>query len=394
MRERAREPDPARTKERTLSGLVLVLLFVASGALVWLVSTDDQRADYLSLLGIATERDRSSQPQQSQVSHQPAPSGFADALPVQRQPWVSHTVVGSPCSRTIANPTKRVQGAVYQWTDEAGQTHFSDRPPPTGTAKVVGHTAEDGVGMFSVDYRYVGIRPTTELRDALQRDIAGVFRVLARELELSGAAPLHVNLTIIRGARAFAAYQKEKTRTVSTNSGYYSYSDNEAVVRWVDFDRTLAVARHEVSHLALGNWLGVTPLWLNEGLAEIMETLTFKESYASGSPPEGRLGYVRELERTGKLPPLRAFLSSERGEWRRLGDAVSYSFGWSLVQFLLEEPSRREVLIRYMNALAERRCTVFDAVGLLGDVYPGGLERFEAEWRRWLRRGAARQLHL
>ena len=173
---------------------------------------------------------------------------------------------------------------------------------------------------------------------------------------------------------------------MATTAGYYSFPENEAVVRWAGQQRTLAAARHEITHLALGNWLGSTPLWFNEGMAEIMEQLEFQQSYARAEAPLSRVQHLRELHRSGKLPAFRRFLDSERGDWDRIGNDTAYSYAWSLVYFLIQDAQRQQLVSNYLNAVAEQRCQRFDHANFFETRYPGGLASFEAGWRQWLTR--------
>ncbi len=197
--------------------------------------------------------------------------------------------------------------------------------------------------MFSADYKYLGKPPQTEFQRALERNIDGVFRMFSTELQLRTVEPLHVNITVIDGIARFTQYRNKKTSGLATTAGYYSFSENEAVVRWAGQQRTLAVARHEITHLALGNWLGSIPLWFNEGMAEVMEQLEFQQSYARAEAPLSRVQHLRELHRSGKLPAFRRFLDSERGDWDRIGSDTAYSYAWSLVYFLIQDAQRQQL---------------------------------------------------
>ncbi|WP_373509168.1 hypothetical protein [Thiocapsa sp.] len=137
---------------------------------------------------------------------------------------------------------------------------FSDRKPSVPDARVVGHTAEGGVGMFSTDYRFFGARRDSGFDSAVSANIDGVFRFLAKGLDLEGVEPLHVRLTVIDGERRFIAYRDRRTSTLTTTSGFYAFDGNEAVVRWMGQETTMRVVRHEIAHLALGNWLGDIPV--------------------------------------------------------------------------------------------------------------------------------------
>lgn len=294
--------------------------------------------------------------------------------------------------RKALNPSRKSAREVYRWVGSDGQIVFSDQSPNPDRAQVVGQTSDGGVGMFSTDYRFIGSDPKSEFQRDLARNIDGVFRFLADNLQLRDVEPLHVTLTLVEGEGAFNAYRDSKTIGLATNSGFYTFLGNEAVVRWLGPDITMAVSRHEVTHLALGNWLGSIPLWLNEGLAEFVEHLSFRRSYAATEPPEDRLREVAQMRAQGKLPPLATFLGMNRLDWNRIGDEVTYPYAWSLVHFLMKDQRERALLGDYLNQAAEQRCTPFDHAGYLAANYPGGIRALESDWAQWLSRGRSAAL--
>ncbi len=289
---------------RSLLALLLSIVFV------WLVSNQEQRQQARSWLGIA-----GATPVRASLDHNKpfvpriAPELMPPAALSTRGVSIAslvHSAIGNPCiGEGAANPTHASNSRIDSWVDSQGRTNFSDVPPDDRQATVIGATADGGVSMFSADFNYLGKQPPADFRAALERNVDGVFRMFSTELGLRAAEPLHVNITVIDGESRFARCRNQKAPGAATNSGYYSFAENEAVVRWAGSERTLAVARHEVSHLALGNWLGGIPLWFNEGMTEVMEQLEFRQSYARAEAPLLRVQYVRALHRSGKLPSFR-----------------------------------------------------------------------------------------
>ncbi len=370
---------------RSLLALLLSIVFV------WLVSNQEQRQQALSWLGIASATPvRASLDNNKPFVPRIAPELMTPAgLSTRSLSFASlvHGAIGNPCiEEGAANPTQASISRIYSWVDSQGRTNFSDVPPDDKQATVVGATADGGVSMFSADYKYLGKQPPVDFRAALERNVDGVFRMFSTELGLRSTEPLHVNITIIDGESRFARYRNQKAPGAATNSGYYSFAENEAVVRWAGSERTLAVARHEISHLALGNWLGVTPLWLNEGMAEVMEQLEFRQSYARAEAPLLRVQHLRELHRSEKLPSFRWLLHSERGDWDRLGDDIAYPYAWSLLYFLIQDTQHQRLVSDYLNTLADHRCKRFDHSAYLDRAYQGGLTSLEQDWKKWLTR--------
>lgn len=346
---------------------ILVALAIAV-ALVWLASNEDQRCATLEAL------------------HLPEALGRCRATARVPQDRGIEFRLGSPCGRAgPTHPSQKAKGRIYRWTGANGKPVFSDRPPPDGSGQAVGVTQAQGVGGFSLDYDFEGGRRDGVFDQAIRANVAGVFRFLTRDLGLAGMEPVHVRLRVLDGVKRFVRYRDAKTDKLGTTSGFYAFDGNEAVVRWMGTEPSLAVVRHEVTHLALGNWLGDPPIWFNEGLAEVVERLHFEQSYAR--VPAQDLHKVGKFQRIGTLPALSRFLDMDRGDWNRLGDDKAYPYAWSLVQFLLEDPQRRPWVTDYLNALGQSRCARFDHKGYLERTYPGGIGGLEQAWRCWLTKG-------
>jgi hypothetical protein len=267
---------------------------------------------------------------------------------------------------------------------------FADRAPTDMDAQILDVQGDAGVGRFSAEYDFDGLTPPMGFQQQLEIDLDGVFHFLADDLGLRGVQPVHLRLRIVDGRARFA--RLAAGTGLDTNSGFYTHKDNLAVVRWRGDARTRAVARHEIAHLALGNWLGRTPLWLNEGLAEVVERMRFQQSFAVADAPARRLDELRRRQAGGQLPGLRSFLGSRRADWNRWGTDLAYDYAWSLVHFLLQEPARQRTVTGLLNQLAAHRCRPFDHVGFLEQDYFGGLDGLHRDWRRWLG-GEAAPLH-
>ncbi|NEV64299.1 DUF1570 domain-containing protein [Thiorhodococcus minor] len=402
--------------ERVFKVFVLILL---STILAWLISTNDQRLGYLAALGRTdlTERLAGQELILSgpgfeysliRFPPKPVPMPQAPRRVLAAEPGSppepermdrttptsaprDHADIGRPClALPVLHPSRKQAHKIYRWTDASGKVIFSDRRPAADSADVVGQTADGGVGMFSAEYSFVGHTPDPAFRLALAANVNGVFQFLAESIGEPELEPLHVRLTIIEGAQRFIAYRETQAHNLATVTGFYSFLSNEAVVRWMGAETSMAVARHEITHLALGNWLGNVPLWLNEGLAEFVERLSFRQSYATASAPLLQMAEVAGRLEAGRLPSLGDFLAMNRDDWNRIGDDIAYGYAWSLAHFLMERPERRRLIGSYLGAIAEHRCRGFDAVATLEATYPGGLAALEADWSSWLRSGDAR----
>jgi hypothetical protein len=397
---------------RFLSALLrITALVLLACILVWFLSTDDQRRRLLVAFGLADSLAQAELTALSLVGPgfeiellaplPMAPTRYVFAAPQALPPAQAPAALprraaaggrtlahgDHPCAAGIAeNPSRaRPAPAVHRWVDASGRVVFSDHAPAGIASEQVEAWSSAGVGRFSADYAYEGFLPPARFQQQLETDIDGVFHFLADDLELRDVQPVHLKLRIIDGGRAFARAAAGAHLTASTVSGFYTFRDNQAVVRWMGDAPTRAVARHEIMHLALGNWLGRVPLWLNEGLAEVAERMRFQQSFATAAAPARELARLRGMEAAGRLPDLATFLAGDRDDWSRWGNDLAYPYAWSLVHFLLEQPSRQRTVGSLLNALADHRCRGFDQVAFLERDYVGGLPALAQDWRHWLR---------
>lgn len=392
-----------------LRPLRILLIVLGCVGLAWALSSDDQRRRLLVAFGLAATWEQAQATPFTLIGPgfsiellpglPPGPERFLwptppAAPPVAPAPSAGRAVAhgDDPCAvGRAAHPSQaRPALPLYRYLDADGRTVFADQVPPGVDALPLARPGSGGVGGFSASYDYVGLTPPTGFQTQLEIDLAGVFRFLALGLELGNMEPVHLNLRVIDGERAFAAAAATANLSAQTVSGFYQFGSNQAVVRWQGDAATRAVARHEIAHLAVGNWLGRLPIWLNEGLAEFCERMLFQQSFATAEATPETLAELRRLAGNGSLPALRAFLAGDRTEWQRWGADLSYSYAWSIVHFLLQDPARARLLTDLLRQRAQQRCAVFDEARWLDGHYPGGLGGLESDWRQWLFNDEAR----
>jgi len=169
-----------------------------------------------------------------------------------------------------------------------------------------------------------------------------------------------------------------------TATGFYRIRSHEAVILYSAPYRASAraTAFHELSHLMTAWYLGPTPAWLNEGLAEHFET------FAPGNRQAfvNYTGHLAVLAREGPLP-LETLLGLSRRQFTVEEAARRYASAWSLVAFMLDDAQARPVLDTLLREFYAGRCADSDARALQQRAlnrYPGGPAALEAAWRAWL----------
>ena len=232
----------------------------------------------------------------------------------------------------------------------------------------------------------------------------------------AGAGP-PVKLRFVGDGERFAALWGKGADANWTLTGFYRMRSNEAVVLYTPAyrDSALASAFHEISHLVTAWYLGASPPWLNEGIAEYFETMYFEnDSLADGSventpfdyapvesaPVENAYGknmqaapararfnrsqaHLDLLRAQGPVP-LGELLAIAGRDWTAEAAHRRYASAWSLIAFLMDSSAGRETLTALVRrAHAQRRAPAADLTPALA-TYPGGRQALEAAWRRWM----------
>jgi len=141
---------------------------------------------------------------------------------------------------------------------------------------------------------------------------------------------------------------------------------------------------HEATHAILDQTVLTPPLWFNEGCAEYFAGLVIQRSGMGADIPHRRLASCRTMLQQNRLPALVKILEMQSTDWPAVRQHEIYAACWSLVRFLDSDPRRRGVLREFYRRLDDQRGIVIDSKTALQEIYPGGLDQMEKDWRRWL----------
>lgn len=182
-------------------------------------------------------------------------------------------------------------------------------------------------------------------------------------------------------ARAHALNVPNADRT----GGFFSSATGGVVWRGADLALAQGVLVHEISHELLARARRHVPLWLNEGLAEVVRGYHIQGNAIWLEPEPHVLDQLRRGIQ-GWRPTARLVLTADASTWASLGSAAGsrpdYDHGSMLVGFLLSTPEGTETL-RALLAVAGRPLTPNTILGVVEVVYPGGLARMETDWSSW-----------
>jgi tetratricopeptide (TPR) repeat protein len=145
-----------------------------------------------------------------------------------------------------------------------------------------------------------------------------------------------------------------------------------------------ATAFHEYVHLHVKDNIPGAPLWLNEGLAELYESLQFSgNDVLIGTPKPGYLFLLRQLE----MLPLKTLFSvgtdsphyNERDK-----QGIFYGESWALVHYLmLGDRARQDQFKQFLSRVARGD----DVTKAIEGTYGTTLDVIEQEFEAYVRRG-------
>ncbi len=363
------------------------ILFCLLLCFVWLVSTPIQRAWYLSMLGV---HDRQPIKQEWLVSTRAGqtkgsgtdPRAIPFARPYQE---FEHAPVTFCQADGAKNPSRTRRASIYKWTDDSGIVNFSDKSPlKASNVEIMGDIILQGNEHFSLSLTTEGFEPPALFRGNLNTEILSVFKFFTRYLSPGNLSPVHINLTLIKGERRFAQFRDKHTSGISTNSGFYTSKNNLAAVRWTGKQRTLQVAKHEISHLIIGNLFGNPPTWFNEGLAEFIEHLETRQNASIARVDESILQNIQRKVSRHDLPGFNWLMSTSYPEWEEYDKNLMYQYSWLIIHYLITDLAGKKFIGDYLDHLAKNRCRSFNSSDLFARHFTQGRKGMEREWKHWL----------
>lgn len=240
-------------------------------------------------------------------------------------------------------------------------------------------------GGLELDFEAADHDPDVAIRRSIQRVASRVHHLIRADLGLALPAEQRVAIRTVADRGRYEAEARALGLTRPT-LGFFSTAIGKGVV-WRDpneagFRGTLV---HELTHYLLASAGAVrVPPWLQEGMAEVMESAVLDGNAVWLRPDPRRVRWLQD--HVDALPPVGVLLGEPRA-WERLPRSPSgapYDVGWSLCAFLLSSPEGKatlsEILVQTAGGDPARAAAA--AAG-----YPRGLEGLDAGYRAWLTSG-------
>ena len=225
-----------------------------------------------------------------------------------------------------------------------------------------------------------------ELSEQEHRDIVdgvnNVYQFFDQVLYFDIYKTVPVNILILKNKTEYESYLRSIGKgRVSASYGVYFNKENRIVV-YMRKNRqgTFSTIKHEVSHAVVDTITPYTPAWLNEGLAEQMETLERDQQGLYIKSHSYNRKRVARVLKSGELTGIDQFLKLPSDQWRHtLSDRNKglQSQAGQFVFFLLSSAPNKNFIVRLMHKFerGSRKLSYY----LVDDNFIGGVKGHAGE---------------
>ena len=298
---------------------------------------------------------------------------------------------------TVALTIPPAQAGVYQWRDEQGRLHFSDKAPAHHDSTQLYASTQTDARSSIVDFQ----RRDFELSEAGEQQVCeGLNTILSlytNTLGLDVRGDVSVKLSLIESKADFDVWLSARTGTPASGSVtgvYVTQSKEVAVWNWASEDRVVQTILHESSHVILAQLAPRAPSWIHEGMAQYVQTLQQRNQRIEIVPHPAASARIRNWVESGELVSLRSYLNLPEQRWREMAhnmNAVPYSVAWGMVYFMMSSPVGQQTLRRLLHDM--EKSGQWPTAEAIDARYPGGLVKMDYDFFRWAQGEMAAHLY-
>jgi hypothetical protein len=277
---------------------------------------------------------------------------------------------------------------IYKWIDENGQVHFSDKKIENIKQEVIKpRKHKSDWSRFDISVEAIDTNLSNQELNRIVTDVNLVYEFYDRVLFFDFYKTVPVKVLVLKDKKAYYEHlRKRMGKEPSASYGIYFSQDNQIIV-YIQEDRarTFRTIKHEVSHAITDTVTPYAQSWLNEGLAEQMETLTKVNGQLRITSHWENYRWVNPLKRHERLMDISTFLRLPNTRWRhaqRNGTAPLQAQAGQFLYFLLSTPVGKSFVIRLVHKLERGDRT--HSYYLVDKDYIGGIKGLEINWRNWL----------
>jgi len=287
-----------------------------------------------------------------------------------------------PKTQNLNNVNKQ---KIYKWVDAEGRTHFGEKPALANDAS--NKETEDLSKQYEalqqavkLSIEYPNWAGDSLIESEIKKQGKMVHKVLSHYVPKSHLRQVNLKIILFKNVAEFEAHRDEQKGNAQWGAYYSSASNSIYLPRYQNIEQTMAIARHEMTHAMLAGMLGPVPVWINEGLAEYMESFSWRINIAVAEPRVSEYGQLKGAS-------MEQLANTEHQDFYGSDQKMNYLQAAASMYFLLDHQAGRLWLKRSFAFYAENPCHKASIDQLFGQNYPDGIDGASRNFNAWLIKG-------
>lgn len=271
---------------------------------------------------------------------------------------------------------------IFKWVDENGRTHFGEKPnlENESAAQDLSQQYQALQQAVQLSIEYPNWAGDSLIESEIKKQGKLVHKVLSHYVPKIYQRQINLKIILFKDVTDFEA-QREKQQANVQWGAYYSSANNSIYLpRYPTNEQTMAIARHEMTHAMLAGMLGPVPVWINEGLAEYMESFRWQMNVVIAQPRVDQYGRLQGAS-------MKQLANTEHKDFYGADSQMNYLQAVASIYFLLDHQAGREWLKRSFAFYGQNPCRKASAEQLFSQNYPGGIDSASRNFNAWLNKG-------
>jgi hypothetical protein len=298
--------------------------------------------------------------------------------------YVAKMLCHKPKTQQLNNVTAQ---KIYKWVDADGRTHFGEKLTSGADSHAETFNVEDLTKQYaalqqevklSIEYpNWAGDR---FIESEIKKQAKMVHKVLSRYVPKANHRQINLKIILFKTVADFENYRDQQKENAQWGAYYSSASNSIYLPRYPNIEQTMLVARHEMTHAMLAGMLGPIPVWMNEGLAAYMESLSWQMNVAKAQPE------VREYNQLMNTS-MKRLANTDHQDFNGRSQRMNYLQAAASLYFLLDHQAGQQWLKRSFAFYGQNPCRKATIDQLFGANYPGGIDAASRNFQAWLSDG-------
>ena len=299
------------------------------------------------------------------------------------QHYAAKMLCRKPKTQDLNNVTKQ---KIYKWVDEYGRTHFGENPNLTDELEVAAFQLEDLSKQYEalqqavkLSIEYPNWAGDSLIESEIKKQGKMVHKVLSHYVPKSQLRQINLKIILFKNVADFESHRDDQKGNAQWGAYYSSKSNSIYLPRYPNIEQTMAIARHEMTHAMLAGMLGPVPVWINEGLAEYMESFSWRINIAVAEPRVSEYGRLKNVS-------MRQLANTEHQDFYGSNQQMNYLQAAASMYFLLDHQAGRQWMKSSFAFYGQNPCRKASIDQLFGQNYPGGIDGASRNFSAWLRK--------